>query len=111
MSWPRDRVAAVVDAMNAAGIKTSLFIDADAPQFTKVDPPATGATMAGVRVTTGTIPDYTTEAKGLLLAGVIGGGPAEKAGLMKGDVSRVRPLTIETVSRWSRIVNAPNSKR
>ena len=39
-----------------------------------------------VRVTTGTIPDYTTEAKGLLLAGVIGGGPAEKAGLMKGDI-------------------------
>jgi len=57
-----------------------------APQFTKVDPPATGASLAGVRVTTGTIPDYTTEAKGLLLAGVVGGGPAEKAGLMKGDV-------------------------
>lgn len=29
----RDRVAAVVDAMNAAGIKTSLFIDADEPQI------------------------------------------------------------------------------
>ena len=57
-----------------------------APKFTKVDPPATGATLAGVRVTTGTIPDYTTEAKGLLLAGVVGGGPAEKAGLMKGDI-------------------------
>jgi hypothetical protein len=57
-----------------------------APQFTKVDPPSTGATLAGVRVTTGTIPDYTTEAKGLLLAGVVGGGPAEKAGLMKGDI-------------------------
>jgi Peptidase family M28/PDZ domain/PA domain len=56
------------------------------PAFTKVDPPQTGATLAGVRVTTGTIPDYTTEAKGLLLAGVVGGGPAEKAGLMKGDV-------------------------
>jgi hypothetical protein len=57
-----------------------------APQFTKVDPPQTGATLAGVRVTTGTIPDYTTEAKGLLLAGVVGGGPAEKAGLIKGDI-------------------------
>jgi hypothetical protein len=56
------------------------------PQFTKVDPPQTGATLAGVRVTTGTIPDYTTEAKGLLLAGVVGGGPAERAGLMKGDI-------------------------
>ena len=29
----RDRVRAVVDAMNAAGIKTSLFIDPDAPQI------------------------------------------------------------------------------
>jgi S1-C subfamily serine protease len=54
-------------------------------EFTKVDQvmqPARG----GVRVFTGTIPDYSTEAKGLLLSGVIGGGPAEKAGLQKGDV-------------------------
>lgn len=29
----RDKVARVTDAMNAAGIKTSLFIDADAPQI------------------------------------------------------------------------------
>jgi len=41
---------------------------------------------AGVRVFTGTIPDYSTEVKGLLLSGVIGGGPAEQAGLQKGDV-------------------------
>ena len=62
--------------------------DADeAPAFTKVEQPATTrASLAGVRVTTGTIPDYATEVKGLLLAGVMGGGPAEMAGLMKGDV-------------------------
>ena len=60
---------------------------ADAPpQFTKVDQPAAGAGRAGVRVFTGTIPDYASEAKGLLLGGVIGGGPAEQAGLQKGDV-------------------------
>ena len=35
---------------------------------------------------TGTIPDYSTEVKGLLLGGVVGGGPAEQAGLQKGDV-------------------------
>ena len=40
----------------------------------------------GVRVFTGTIPDYSTDSKGLLLSGVIGGGPAEKAGLQKCDV-------------------------
>jgi len=57
------------------------------PQFTKVDQKAAaGAGRAGVRVFTGTIPDYSTEVKGLLLSGVIGGGPAEQAGLRKGDV-------------------------
>jgi S1-C subfamily serine protease len=37
-------------------------------------------------VFTGTIPDYATDAKGLLLSSIIGGGPADKAGLQKGDV-------------------------
>ena len=36
--------------------------------------------------TTGTIPDYASETKGLLLGGVSAGGPAEQAGLQKGDV-------------------------
>jgi hypothetical protein len=58
----------------------------DPPQFTKVDQPTPGAGRAGVRVFTGTIPDYTSDAKGLLLGGVIGGGPAEQAGLQKGDL-------------------------
>ena len=59
----------------------------EAPQFTKVEQAAeTGGGRAGVRVFTGTIPDYATNVKGLLLGGVIGGGPAEQAGLQKGDV-------------------------
>jgi hypothetical protein len=67
---------------------TRMAADAEeAPLFTKVDQPASrGGTIAGLRVTTGTIPDYATEVKGLLLGGVTGGGPAEQAGLMKGDV-------------------------
>jgi Peptidase family M28/PDZ domain len=57
------------------------------PQFTKVTPPVqSGGGRAGARVFTGTIPDYSTDVKGLLLSGVIGGGPAEQAGLRKGDV-------------------------
>ncbi len=56
------------------------------PQFTKVDQKTDTAGRAGVRLFTGTIPDYSTEVKGLLLSGVIGGGPAEQAGLAKGDV-------------------------
>ena len=39
-----------------------------------------------VRAYTGTIPDYTTELEGLRLGGVVEGGPAEEAGLQKGDV-------------------------
>jgi hypothetical protein len=58
----------------------------EAPQFTKVEQPAMRGSLAGVRVTTGTIPDYATEVKGLLLSGVVGGGPADQAGLMKGDI-------------------------
>ena len=77
-----DRIVAM-----AASIIRSLADAEDAPQFTKVDQPALrGGTVAGLRVTTGTIPDYATEVKGLLLGGVTGGGPAEQAGLMKGDV-------------------------
>ena len=71
----------------AAAIVRSVADADQAPQFTKVEQPTTSrATVAGIRVTTGTIPDYATEVKGLLLGGVVGGGPAEQAGLMKGDV-------------------------
>jgi Peptidase family M28/PDZ domain len=56
------------------------------PLFTKVDQSTQTASRTGVRVFTGTVPDYTSNAKGLLLSGVIGGGPAEQAGLQKGDL-------------------------
>jgi hypothetical protein len=58
----------------------------DAPQFAKVAQSSQTAGRTGIRVFTGTVPDYTSNAKGLLLGGVVGGGPAEKAGLQKGDV-------------------------
>jgi Zn-dependent M28 family amino/carboxypeptidase len=59
---------------------------AEALAFAKVDQVQQGGGRAGVRIFTGTIPDYATAVKGLLLGGVIGGGPAEQAGLQKGDV-------------------------
>jgi Zn-dependent M28 family amino/carboxypeptidase len=59
----------------------------DPPRFTKVEQQMqSGSGRAGVRIFTGTIPDYSTDVKGLLLGGVVGGGPAEQAGLQKGDV-------------------------
>ena len=76
-----DRIAQL-----AAAVVTRVMNEPVAPAFTKVDPPAQGASRTGVRVFTGTVPDYASTEKGLLLGGVIGGGPAEQAGLQKGDV-------------------------
>lgn len=69
-----------------AGLVRRVAEASKAPAFTKVEQPMQGGGRADVRVFTGTIPDYATEVKGLLLGGVIGGGPAEQAGLQKGDV-------------------------
>jgi hypothetical protein len=70
----------------AAGITRQLMALDSPPQFTKVEQSSQTASRTGLRIFTGTVPDYTAEVKGLLLGGVIGGGPAEKAGLQKGDV-------------------------
>jgi hypothetical protein len=70
----------------AVAIVRRLGDTSEAPQFTKVEQQSEAGSRAGVRLFTGTIPDYSTEVKGLLLSGVIGGGPAEQAGLQKGDV-------------------------
>ncbi len=76
-----DRVATLASAV----VRRLMEMD-EAPQFAKVEQSSQTAGRTGVRVFTGTVPDYTSNAKGLLLGGVIGGGPAEKAGLQKGDV-------------------------
>jgi hypothetical protein len=70
----------------AAAIVKRIGETQEPPQFTKVEQTTESGSRAGVRVFTGTIPDYATDVKGLLLSGVIGGGPAEQAGLQKGDV-------------------------
>ncbi len=76
-----DRVAAL-----AVNIIKRLMEAADAPLFTKVEQKMDTGGRAGLRLFTGTIPDYASDVKGLLHGGVIGGGPAEQAGLAKGDV-------------------------
>ena len=57
------------------------------PDYAKVERssgPAGG--RENLRAYLGTIPDYTTDVKGVKLSGVRGGSPAEKAGLKGGDV-------------------------
>jgi len=59
----------------------------DKPDFVKVARSTQGGgSRDTVRAFTGTIPDYGSEAEGLLLGGVIEGGPAEEAGLAAGDI-------------------------
>lgn len=73
-------------AQFATVIATRLLESDQAPQFVKVEQSSQTVNRTGVRVFTGTVPDYAADAKGLLLGGVIGGGPAEQAGLQKGDI-------------------------
>ena len=59
----------------------------DRPDYLKVEKSNQGGDRDAIRVYLGTIPDYASEdVKGVLLTGVRGGGPADKAGLKGGDV-------------------------
>jgi C-terminal processing protease CtpA/Prc len=59
----------------------------DKPAYAEMARPESSDTDRDtVRAYTGTIPDYTQEAEGLLLGGVVGDGPADQAGLRKGDI-------------------------
>ena len=58
----------------------------EAPAFVAYQSEVRRAGRGGSRVFTGTIPDYASDIKGLLLGGVVEGGPAEEAGLRGGDV-------------------------
>ncbi|MDP7294536.1 MAG: M20/M25/M40 family metallo-hydrolase [Vicinamibacterales bacterium] len=59
----------------------------DSPlEFVRVEQVEQQGQRESLRAFTGTIPDYTSEVEGLLLSGVIEGGPAAEAGLREGDV-------------------------
>jgi Zn-dependent M28 family amino/carboxypeptidase len=77
-----DRIAAL-----GAAIAADIAAADAAPPFVRVAESTGGRGGREVlRVSTGTIPDYATEVAGLLLGGVVAGGPAEQAGLRKGDI-------------------------
>jgi hypothetical protein len=89
---PTDRPALIdyEDLDRVAAFTAALFrklADLDAPpEYVKVERKGGMGGRADLRVTTGTIPDFTSEVQGLRLSGVVGGGPAERAGLREGDV-------------------------
>ena len=76
-----DRIAEL-----ATAVASNLVTRPDAPDFIRVERVQQRGGGATMRIFTGTIPDYTQEVEGLSISGVIGGGPAEAAGLQGGDV-------------------------
>lgn len=75
---------------------------ANAPRLAWVEPPAPeqGGVRVGapMRVWFGTVPEYSYEGKGLLLSGTSPGSPAEKAGMLAGDVLiKVGDIEVETI--------------
>lgn len=72
----------------AFAAKAAIQIDTAAgrPDYLKTQSQEQGGSRQGFRVFVGTIPDYSEDANGMLLAGVRENSPAAKAGLLKGDV-------------------------
>ena len=71
-----------------AGLVARRIADLDeAPAFVRVERTAHQTpARTSMSAYTGTIPEYATEVEGLVLGGVMAGGPAAAAGLRKGDV-------------------------
>ena len=69
-----------------AAVAERLATQTEPVEFVRVERGAQQGSQTVMRIFTGTIPDYAQEAEGLLLSGVVGGGPAETAGLQRGDV-------------------------
>ena len=76
----------------------------DSPRLAWVEPPAPAsaqpgqARAGGFRVWFGTVPEYSFVGKGLLLAGTSPGSPAEKAGMLAGDILvQVGDIAVESM--------------
>lgn len=66
-------------------VARALITRADAPDYLEAEAPP-NEMRANMRAYIGSIPDYAEEVKGVKLAGVTKGAPADKAGLKQGDV-------------------------
>ncbi|KAA0992016.1 M20/M25/M40 family metallo-hydrolase [Dyadobacter aurulentus] len=69
-----------------AGLLTQLDNETTEPEFVTAGNPHSGATTSNFKVTLGVMPDYSYTGKGLKIDGVSKGRPAEKAGILSGDV-------------------------
>ena len=68
-------------------ITRSLAESAELPDYVAMQRPEAAPARGRLRVYLGTIPDYAlTDVTGVALSGVVAGGPAQRAGLRRGDV-------------------------
>ena len=74
------------EGLRRVGLVLDLAGDPERPDYVKVERSERGGGRDALRAYLGTVPDYTTEVKGVKLSGVRGGSPAEKAGLKSGDI-------------------------
>ncbi len=71
----------------ASNMVQDLVVESERPDYIKVEKTSQGGSRDAIRVYLGTIPDYASEdVKGVLLSGVRGGAPADKAGVKAGDI-------------------------
>ena len=71
----------------AGNLVMDLAKETSRPDYVKVERgSAASGSRDNLRAYLGTVPDYTTEVKGVKLSGVRGGSPAERVGLKGGDV-------------------------
>ena len=82
------REAADLDriARYGAAVAARLANEPEPPDFVRVERTGQEGGQMAIRIFTGTIPDYSSEVNGLMLSGVMAGGPAETAGLREGDI-------------------------
>ena len=73
-------------ARYGAAVAARLVSESAPPDFVRVEQTGQQGGQMAIRIFTGTIPDYGSEVDGLLLSGVMGGGPAETAGMREGDI-------------------------
>ena len=73
-------------ARYGAAVATRLVNAPAPPDFVMVERTGQQGGQVMMRIFTGTIPDYSSEVDGLRLSGVMGGGPAQQAGLQEADI-------------------------
>ncbi|HET6204853.1 MAG TPA: M20/M25/M40 family metallo-hydrolase [Planctomycetota bacterium] len=85
-------------ALLAARIARAIASSAEPVPFTKTEGPSPTTQAGPARSWLGTMPDYAESGKGMRLSGVSAGSPAEKAGLLRGDLlTRVGEVKVANV--------------